>query len=229
VHSNLALLSNIPAIQNKDLESAKKLFSDAQETISNITSSYFWLDKDGKLLCANAFENQRIYEQYAGGDRSSRAYFSQPRDTLRPYFSSLIESVDGVPRLYIAHPIILDTPRNNNSSVFNGIVASAIDLDQLGQLLQSQLPAKYGSTLGMLDRNGIILYPSNATYKGKNVFGDEFQSVTPLEIRDSFNSFCETRFKGPLDVGIFRFRVIQVQLHTSQSHLVVIILPLFIL
>ena len=36
VHSNLALLSNIPAIQNKDLESAKELFSDAQETTSNI-------------------------------------------------------------------------------------------------------------------------------------------------------------------------------------------------
>jgi hypothetical protein len=82
VHSNLALLSNIPAIQSQDLESSKELFSDAQETTSNITSSYFWLDKDGKLLWANAFENQTIYEQYAGGDRSSRAYFSQARDTL---------------------------------------------------------------------------------------------------------------------------------------------------
>ena len=29
VHSNLALLSNIPAIQNQDLESSKELFSDA--------------------------------------------------------------------------------------------------------------------------------------------------------------------------------------------------------
>jgi hypothetical protein len=78
VSSNLALLSNIPAIQNEDLESAKNLFSDGQETTSYITSSYFWLDKDGRLLWANAFENQTIYEQYAGGDRSSRAYFSEP-------------------------------------------------------------------------------------------------------------------------------------------------------
>jgi signal transduction histidine kinase len=202
VHSNLALLSNVPAIQNKGLESLKDLFSKAQETTSNITSSYFWLDKDGKLLWANAFENQTIYEQYAGGDRSSRAYFPQPRDTLRPYFSSLIESVDGVPRLYIAHPIILDTGQNNNdSSTFNGIVASAIDLDQFGQLLQSQLPAKYGSTLGMLDRNGIILYSSNATYTGRDVFGDEFQSVIPLEIRDSFNSFLRDSLQGAAGSG----------------------------
>ena len=90
VRSNLALLSSIPAIQNQDIESSKALFSDAQETTTNITSSYFWIDKDGKLLWANSFENQTIYEQFAGGDRSFRPYFTEPRDTLRPYFSSLI-------------------------------------------------------------------------------------------------------------------------------------------
>ena len=205
VSSNLALLSSIPAIQNQDLESSKELFSDAQETTSNITSSYFWLDKDGKLLWANAFENQTIYEQYAGGDRSFRPYFSEPQDTLRPYFSSLIESVDEVPRLYIAHPIILDTGQdannNNNSSVFNGVVASAIDLDQFGQVLQGQLSTKYGSTLGMVDRNGIILYSSNATYIGKDIFGDEFQPVIPLEIRDSFNSFLSDSLQGRTGSG----------------------------
>jgi signal transduction histidine kinase len=205
VNSNLALLSSIPAIQNQDLESSKELFSNAQETTSNITSSYFWLDKYGKLLWANAFENQTIYEQYAGGDRNFRPYFSEPQNTLRPYFSSLIESVDEVPRLYIAHPIILDTGQdannNNNSSVFNGVVASAIDLDQFGQVLQGQLSTKYGSTLGMVDRNGIILYSSNATYIGKDIFGDEFQPVIPLEIRDSFNSFLRDSLQGRTGSG----------------------------
>ena len=203
VDSILALLSGIPAIENQDLEGSKQLFSDAQKTTSNITSSYFWLDKDGKLLWANAFENQTIYEQYAGGDRSNRPYFSEPRDTLRPYFSSLIESVDGVPRLYIAHPIILDTGQNNNnnSSVFNGVVASAIDLDGFGQVLQSQLSTKYGSTLGMVDRNGLILYSSNATYIGKDVFGDEFQSILPPEIIDRFNSFLRVSLQGEAGSG----------------------------
>jgi signal transduction histidine kinase len=206
VRSNLALLSSIPAIQNQHIESSKELFSDAQETTSNTTSSYFWLDKDGKLLWANSFENQTIYEQYAGDDRSYRPYFSEPRDTLRPYFSSLIESVDAVPRLYIAYPILLDTGQNNNnnsiSSVFNGVVASAIDLDQFGQVLQGQLSTKYGSTLGMVDRNGMVLYSStNATYIGMDVFGDEFQSVIPLEIRDSFNSFIRHSLQGEAGSG----------------------------
>ena len=204
VRSNLALLSSIPAIQNQDVESSKALFSDAQETTTNITSSYFWIDKDGKLLWANSFENQTIYEQFAGGDRSFRPYFTEPRDTLRPYFSSLIESVDAVPRLYIAHPIILDTGQanNNSSSVFNGVVASAIDLDKFGQVLQAQLSTKYGSTLGLIDRNGMILYSStNATYAGKDVFGDEFQSVIPQEIRASFNSFLQKSLQGSAGSG----------------------------
>ncbi len=203
VEGILALLSGIPAIQNQDLESSKQLFSDAQKATSNITSSYFWLDKDGKLLWANAFENQTIYEQYAGGDRSFRPYFSEPRDTFRPYFSSLIESVDGVPRLYLAHPVILDTGQNNNnnSSGFNGVVVSAIDLDSFGKILQSQLPTKYGSTLGMVDRNGLILYSSNATYMGKDVFGDEFQSILPPEIIDRFNSFLRDSLQGVAGSG----------------------------
>ncbi|MDQ4066484.1 MAG: sensor histidine kinase [Thermoproteota archaeon] len=206
VRSILALLAGIPAIQNQDLESSKELFSDAQKTTSNITSSYFWLDRDGRLLWANSFENQTIYEQYAGGDRSSRSYFSEPRDTLRPYFSSLIESVDGVPRLYIAQPIILDTGpnannNNNNSSVFNGVVVSAIDLTQFGQVLQGQLSTQYESMLGMLDRDGMILYTSNATHIGKDVFGDEFQSVIPLEIRASFNSFIRDSLRGSAGSG----------------------------
>ena len=56
VNSNLVLLSSVPAIQNQDLETSKKLFTDAQESTSDITSSYFWVDKNGKLLWANALK-----------------------------------------------------------------------------------------------------------------------------------------------------------------------------
>jgi signal transduction histidine kinase len=209
VRNNLGLLSGLPTIQNQDVESSKKLFSDAQKTTSNTTSSYFWLNRDGKLLWANAFDNQTVYDQYAGDDRSFRPYFYEPRDTLRAYFSSLIESVDGVPRLYLAHPIVLNTNENDNNStnrIFNGVVLSAIDLKEFGQVLQSQLSTKYGSTLGMIDRNGMILYSSNATYIGKDIFGDEFQSVIPLEIRDTFNSFLGDSLEGSAGSGDVTFQ-----------------------
>ena len=203
VYSNLLLLSRIPTIQNQDLETSKKLFSDAQESTSDITSSYFWVDKNGKLIWANAFENQTVYQQYAGGDRSFRPYFSEPRDTLRPYFSTLIESVDQVPRLYIAQPIILDSSNNinNNSSTFNGVIVAAIDVEQLGQLVQNQLSPKFESTFGMVDRDGIILYARDTTQIGKDVFGDEFQAIIPAEIRQSFNSFIQESLTGPAGSG----------------------------
>ncbi len=205
VRSNLILLSRAPTIQNQDIDSSMSLFSDAQESTSDITSSYFWIDRNGKLLWANAFENQTIYQQYVGGDRSFRPYFSEPRDTLKPYFSALIESVDLVPRLYIAHPIILNssvsTNNNNNSSVFNGVVVSAIDVKQLGQFLQSQLSPRFESTFGMVDRDGTILYSSNSTHIGKDVFGDQFQAAVPAEIRHSFNSFIRESLMGHAGVG----------------------------
>jgi signal transduction histidine kinase len=202
VRSNLLLLSGIPSIQNQDMEASKKLFSDAQKSTSDITSSYFWVDRNGKLLWANAFENQTIYQQYAGGDRSFRPYFSEPRDTLRPYFSALIESVDQVPRLYIAHPIILNSSENNNNnSIFNGVVVSAIDVKQLGQFVQSQLSPKFESTFGMVDRDGLILYARDTTQIGKDVFGDEFQAIIPAEIRDSFSSFIRESLTGHAGSG----------------------------
>jgi signal transduction histidine kinase len=201
VRSNLALLSGMPLIQSQNVEASKKLFSDAQRSTSDITSSYFWIDKNGKLLWANAFENQTIYEQYAGGDRSFRPYFSEPRDTLKPYFSALIESVDKVPRLFIADPIILNSSENNNNPIFNGVIVSAIDVKELGQFLQSQLSPKFGSTFGMTDRNGTILYSSNTTYIGMNAFGDKFQAIIPAEIRDSFNSFLRDSLSGSAGSG----------------------------
>ena len=203
VYSNLLLLSRIPTIQNQDLETSKKLFSDAQESTSDITSSYFWVDKNGKLIWANAFENQTVYQQYAGGDRSFRPYFSEPRDTLRPYFSALIESVDQVPRLYIAQPVILDTSdnSNNNNSTFNGVVVAAIDVEQLGQLVQSQLSPKFDSTFGMVDRDGMILYARDTTQIGKDIFGDEVQGIIPAEIRQSFNSFIQESLTGRAGSG----------------------------
>jgi signal transduction histidine kinase len=201
VRSNLALLSSISGIENHDVESSKYLFADAQKNTGDITSSYFWIDKDGKLIWANAFENQTIYEQYSGDDRSFRPYFSKPRDTLKSYLSTVIESVDGVPRVYIAYPLILNSSEGNNTPIFNGVVVSAIDIDRLGRFLQGQLSPKFESSFGMTDRNGTILYTSNTSYIGKTVFGNEFQASLPADIRDSFNSFMRDSLSGNAGSG----------------------------
>jgi signal transduction histidine kinase len=55
-------------------------------------------------------------------------------------------------------------------------------------------------------RNGMILYSSNATYIGKDIFGDEFQSLIPVEKRDIFNSFLRDFLKGGAGSGDVTFQ-----------------------
>jgi signal transduction histidine kinase len=108
--------------------------------------------------------------------------------------------------LFIADPIILNSSENNsnnnnNNPIFNGVVVSAIDVNVLGQFLQSQLSTNFESTFGMVDRNGTILYSADSKYIGKNIFGDEFQAIIPAEIRNSFNSFVRHSLSGSAGAG----------------------------
>jgi hypothetical protein len=55
-------------------------------------------------------------------------------------------------------------------------VISAIRLDTLGNLLKNQLFPEFESSMVLMDKNGMILYFSNQSFVGKNIFGEEFQS-----------------------------------------------------
>jgi signal transduction histidine kinase len=182
VTANIQMLVNSPEVQNQRINDSENLFTEAQKTTKDFTNSYFWINRAGKLVWADPFTNPAIEKQYNGGDRSTREYFIQPRETLKPYYSTLTESADKVPRLFIAYPIVL------HNGTFNGIIASAIDLKLMGNYLESQLSPQFQSTVGMLDRNGVILYTQNDTFIGKNAFGSEFQSLLPPSIKDQFNS-----------------------------------------
>ena len=198
VITNLEIMSETTSVLNKDVRAAVPLFTSARDSTNDFASSYFWIDRDGTLVWADAFTNSTIEQQYNGDDRSFRDYYKVPSETLQPYYSTVIESVDGVPRLYISFPIIdsrseVQVP---GSSAFEGVVVAAMDLDDLGAFLQSQLSPKYQSTTGLIDREGRILYTRDATNIGKDLFGEEIQSLLPIEIRDTFNNFLRESLKG---------------------------------
>jgi len=207
--NNLQILARSPAVLGNDVKGAIPLFSAAQQATSDFTSSYFWVGKDGKLLWADGFTNTTLEQNYNGEDRSYRKYYSEPRDTLKPYYSSLVESVDGIPRLYVAYPILGNndarTASEDNSVTtngdFRGVIVTSIDLDDLGKFLQGQLSSKFESQAGILDRNGLILYSNDATYIGKDVFGPEFQATLPIPMKDSFNDIMRESLKGEPGLG----------------------------
>jgi hypothetical protein len=144
-----------------------------------------WLDKNGKINWISNI-NETIYQKYKGTDLSYRPYFTIPKYTHTVYYSSLIQSNDKVPRLYISYPVINTTGATTSNGKFAGVVVASIRLEMLGNFLKNQIFPQFNSTIGLLDRKGIILYTSpkqfgittnNQQYVGEYIFGDKFQSV----------------------------------------------------
>ena len=185
----LQTLADGPALQNNEFERAQLIINDRQNHTSDLTDFYMWIDQAGKIVWISNI-NSTLYQKYKGFDLSYRPYFTVPRDTHTPYYSSLIESNDNVPRLYISYPILskpgsglklnATNKVNNtepNSNNFKGIVVAAVNGATTANILKSQLLPHFNSTVKLLDNNGIILHASNRSLIGKNIFGTEFQSV----------------------------------------------------
>jgi hypothetical protein len=95
------------------------------------------------------------------------------------------------------------------TGTFKGVVISAIRLDTLGNLLKNQLFPEFESSMVLMDKNGMILYFSNQSFVGKNIFGEEFQSrlstlVSP-KLHNSLNELSKTSLQqrntdGSIDI-----------------------------
>jgi len=202
---NLETIASSKTLQNQDIEGAIPMLNQAQKSSADITSSYSWLDEDGKIVWATSFSNATLRQQFTGADFSYREYYSQPRDTLKPYFSTLIESIDSVPRLTISYPIIgKQIDAAEGSSTFKGVVVAGIEVNALGKFVQEQLVPDYKSSVGLIDRNGIILYSSSSSqYVGKSIFGPEIQSILQPDVKEPFNQFIRDSLTGKTGSGDF--------------------------
>ena len=206
VSALLQTLTPSPLIQNDTYKkSAFILFNSRQLATSELTNFYMWLDKDGKVVWISNM-NQTTYQKYKGTDLSYRPYFTVPKTTHMAYYSSLIDSNDKIPRLYISYPIINSTAgigsgEAGTGGIFEGLVVAGIRADTLGNLLKNQLFSQFNSTIGLLDRNGIILYTNPQQYVGESIFGYKFQSVLssalkPPESKNLLNDLIKRSLQG---------------------------------
>jgi signal transduction histidine kinase len=203
IRSNLEILANAPLIELGGYSQARVLVNTAENSTEGFTDSYFWIDEMGKLQWAGAFVDQKVYDQYYGGDRTDRPYFTEPRDTHQPYFSTLRDSVDGVPRVYVAYPIMANS---DSSGTFKGVVAASMNLKSLGNSINEQLPPDSQGTVSLMDRDGTILYTQNDTLAGKNYFSDEVQSLLFTNYvlanqKDTFNAIMQDSVAGNSGTG----------------------------
>ncbi len=165
-----------------------------------------WLNKDGKINWISNI-NESSYQKYKGKDLSYRPYFAIPKETHTVYYSSLIESNDKVPRLYISYPVINRTGTGNDNGIFTGVVVASIRLESLGNFLKNQLYPQFNSTIGLLDKNGIILYATGSQqFAGEYIFGDKFQSALsslfhPPESKSLLNDLIGDSLQGNTGSG----------------------------
>lgn len=191
VFTNLKIVSNSSSVHAQEVLRARPLIEAAQASTQDITDSYLWLDSDGKLVWSSSFANSTLYEQFAGADRSDRPYFQIPRDTREPYITSLITSVDSNPRFYISQPVL-----SQDGEEFEGVVVASVQPISVGRFLQSKISPDFQGTTGLLDRNGIVLYSSNESQIGINVFGEEYQSLLPENQRQEISDFFRRSLQG---------------------------------
>jgi signal transduction histidine kinase len=204
----LQTLSESPAIHNNEYKRADFVINSRQHSSSDLTDFYMWLDKNGKINWISNI-NETIYQKYKGTNLSYRPYFTIPKYTHTVYYSSLIQSNDKVPRLYISYPVINTTSTATSTGKFTGVVVASIRLEMLGNFLKNQIFPQFDSTIGLLDRKGIILYTSpkqfgitinNQQYVGEYVFGDKFQSglssLLPPESKNLLNDLIKKSLQG---------------------------------
>jgi signal transduction histidine kinase len=198
-------LTDAPAIQNNEFQRSQVIINNRQNHTDGLTDFYMWLDKSGKIVWISNM-NSTTYQKYKGFDLSYRPYFTVPRDTLTPYYSSLIESNDKIPRLYISYPILTkqgqeykNTTIGSKTNAFQGTIVAAVDAMTLGSILKSQLLPEFNGTVSLVDNKGIILYADNPAFVGKYIFEKEFQStissMLPVSSRVSLNKLVNTSLK----------------------------------
>jgi signal transduction histidine kinase len=196
VNNLLQTLADSPAIHNNEFNRAFTIINTREQYSNKTTDFYMWLDKNGKMNWLSNI-NQSAFKKYRGADLSYRPYFTVPKETHSGYFSSLIESNDNIPRLYISYPVINMTNKGTQG-VFSGVVVASMRATTLGNLMQHQILPQFNSSVGLLDRNGIILYSSTASYIGKDYFGKEIQSSLSMLLSNNSKSQLNDLIKNSL-------------------------------
>ena len=194
VKNNLEILANAPLIVNGQYLEGRPLINVAEKTTQGFTDSYFWLDENGMLRWAGAFADKEVYDLYYGADRSDRPYFIEPRNTHKAFFTTLRDSVDSVPRIYMGYPIM-------SGETFKGVVVASLNLKSLASSLTDQLLPSTGAAISLMDRDATVLFTQNDALLGKNYFSDEVQTLLfsrylPAEQKDQFNTMMHQSIEG---------------------------------
>ena len=200
ISNNLQGLSNSVSLLDIENDNVQRLFDSAQSSTKDLTNGYYMFDMNGKIISKTS--NKSIEASYFGIQANTSDIFLSPNTRNTTYYSSIIDVNNQFPLLFISYPVLKDkvTAKNStsqtNMSNFEGIVFTTIDLSKLGEFLQKELSPEFASNVGLIDKNGVILYSQNRNVVGKNYLTPEFQDLIPPEIKDIYNNILTTSLTG---------------------------------
>ncbi len=200
ISNNLQGLSNSISLLDAENDDVQKLFDSAQISTKDLTNGYYMFNMNGEIISKTS--NKTIDADYNNIRANSTDLFFTPETTNTTYYSSIIDVNNQFPLLFISYPVIKSnvTLNNNasqaNMSNFEGIVFTTIDLSKLGQFLQKELSPEFASNVGLIDKNGVILYSKTRNVLGKNYLTSEFQNLIPPEIKNVYNNILAASLKG---------------------------------
>ena len=201
ITNNLEALTNSVPLLYSDNQTVRFLLNNAQDSTRELTSAYYLLDSNGKVISWSNSSDSELQLQ-RDLDLSKMEYYLAPRNTKMPYYSTVNRSPSG-DKIFISFPILstsIDTARNtdtpNTTESFRGVIVSAIDVNRVGKFLQDRLSPELVSNVGLMDKNGIFLYARNESLIGKNFLSKDFQSTIPSNIKNSYNDILK-RSLGP--------------------------------
>jgi signal transduction histidine kinase len=226
ITSNLAIIANSPSIIGGNISSIQALLNIGLDSTKNLADGYYFLDSNGRLATFTGIEKEENM-RYKGVDLSYRDYFQVPKQNRTLYISTVIDSNDNVPRMYVSQPILqnsqaryLETVQgiegegegigqsNYDPTAFGGLVMASIEANTLGNFLESEIHPKFNGNAAFIDRNGTIIYSVNQTFVGKDYFGNEFQSYLKAALKDNedgFNSIISNAFLSESGIDQFDF------------------------
>ncbi|HJR48057.1 MAG TPA: sensor histidine kinase [Nitrososphaeraceae archaeon] len=172
--TDLKLVANSIYVQQGNLTGTNteqilnEIYNDTKQQVGK-TDILFIADKSGVIRLA---ASDGAESSFVDVNVSFRDYVNQTKTTLKPVFSTGLNSLDGIYRIIITYPIIY-----RETGQYEGLVAAAIPtvdfFERFGNIygIRSQY-------LAALDRNATHLVHGNAQLIGKNFFEEYTQNFT---------------------------------------------------
>jgi signal transduction histidine kinase len=219
ITSNLKLIADSPSTMDGNISNIQTLLNIGLDSTRNLTDGYYFLDSSGRLKTFTGIEKDQN-TKYRDIDLSHRQYFQIPKQSEIPYISTVIDSNDNVPRMYISFPILennqtrlsesesVESQSNLNLTNFKGVIVASTEPKTLGSFLEGQIHPKFNGDIAFMDRNGTIIYTQNQTYIGKNIFGNEFQSYLKSILKGKaaeFNNIINEALSSESGLNEFNF------------------------